>query len=94
MCADGKERVLGDEQYLNRLHEFMATKFAKSSSRDLLFSELDHLSVFARRLNDVASKGVHAAVSAEEAKQGLLGLYMFLYNVTSRLERESSQETA
>jgi hypothetical protein len=94
MCADGKERVLGDEQYLNRLYEFMGTKFAKSSSSDLLFSELDHLSVFARRLNDVASKGVHAAVSPKEAKQGLLGLYMFLYNVTSRLERESSQETA
>jgi len=86
-CADGKERLLGDEQHLNRLHEFLATKFAKSSSRDLLRSELEYLSVFARRLNDVASKGVHADVNQEEAKQGLLGLYMFLYNVTSRLQQ-------
>jgi len=90
MCADGKERVVGDEQYLNRLQEFLATKFAKSSSRDLLRSELELLSVFARRLNDVASKGVHGEVSPEEAKQGLLGLYWFLFNVTSRLQRESS----
>jgi hypothetical protein len=94
VCADGKERVFGDEQYLNRLQEFLATKFGKSSSRDLLRSELEHLSVFARRLNDVASKGVHAEVSPEEAKQGLLGLYMFLYNVTSRLQRESSWQIA
>jgi hypothetical protein len=90
ICADGKERLLGKEQYLNRLQEFLATTFAKSSSSDLLLSELEYLSVFARRLNVVASKGVHTDVSPIEAKQGLLGLYMFLYNVTSRLEQESS----
>jgi predicted DNA binding CopG/RHH family protein len=89
MCADGRERVLDEEQYLNRLHEFLATKFAKSSSRDLLRSELEHLAVFARRLNDVASKGVHGEVNPDEGKQGLLGLYMFLFNLTSRLQRES-----
>ncbi|MGX9726049.1 MAG: hypothetical protein ACTFAK_01640 [Candidatus Electronema sp. VV] len=83
-CADGKERVLGDEQYLNRLHEYLATAFPKSSSRDLLRAEFEHLSIFAKRLNDVASKGVHASVSDSEAKQGLLGLYLFLYNVISR----------
>ena len=33
--------------------------------------------MFVRRLNDVASKGVHTDVSHEEAKQGLIGLYMF-----------------
>lgn len=89
-CSDGKERILSEEQYLNRFHEFLATRFSKSCSRDLLSSELDYLSVFAHRLNNVASKGVHADVSPEEAKQGLLGLYMFLYNVTSRLQQQSS----
>jgi len=88
--SDGVARVLDDEKYLNRLHEYLANTFDKSSSRDLLRSELEYLSVFARRLNDVASKGVHAEVSAEEAKQGMLGLYMFLYNTTSRLQQESS----
>jgi hypothetical protein len=85
-CSDGKERQLGDEQYLNRLNEYIATAIAKSASKDLLRAELDYLSVFARRLNEVASKGVHAEVSVEEAKQGLLGLYLFLFNVTSRLQ--------
>jgi len=89
-CADGIERQLGDEQYLNRLNEYLATEFKKSSSRDLLRAELDHLGVFARRLNDVASKGVHANVTAHEAKQGLIGLYLFLYNVISPLQHKSS----
>jgi hypothetical protein len=77
---------MGDENYLNRLHEYIATTFAKSSSSDLLRAEFEYLSIFARRLNDVASKGVHSDVSGREAKQGFLGLYMFLYNVISQLQ--------
>lgn len=85
-CADGEERLLGDDQYLNRLHEFVYTRFPRSTSSELLRAELQYLLVFAKRLNDVASKGVHAAVSAPEAKQGFLGLYLFLYNVCQRLD--------
>jgi hypothetical protein len=90
-CADGTIRDLDDKQYLNRLNEFLITAFEKSSSRDLLKAELEQLSVFARRLNEVASKGIHATVSGNEAKQGLLGLYMFLYNICSRLQEKDSQ---
>jgi len=89
-CSDGEERILGEDRYLNRLNEYLATAFDKSSSQELLRGELEHLAVFARRLDHVASKGVHAVVSAGEAKQGLLGLYMFLYNIISRLQEKAS----
>jgi predicted CopG family antitoxin len=89
-CVDGVERTLGDEQYLNRLHEFVYTQFPRSTSTELLRAELEYLMVFARRLNDVASKGVHASVSMSEAKQGLLGLYLFLYNICMRLVANES----
>lgn len=85
-CANGVERTLGDEQYLNRLHEFVYMRFPRSTSTELLRAELEYLLVFARRLNDVASKGVHASVSMSEAKQGFLGVYLFLYNICMRLE--------
>ena len=85
VCADGKERDLGEEQYLNRLHEFCEQQFATGSSKTLLRAELSYLVAFLRRLNDVASKGVHAQVSAQEARQGLVGVYMFLSNVTTKL---------
>jgi hypothetical protein len=84
-CSDGKVRDLGDEQYLNRLHEFCIQQFDSSSSTTLLRSEFEHLAAFVRRLNDVASKGVHAQVSAPEARQGLVGVYMFLSNVIAKL---------
>ena len=86
-CSDGVERTLGDEQYLNRLHEFVYTTFPRSTSTDLLRAELDYLLVFAKRLNDISSKVVHANVTEAEAKQGFLGLYLFLFNVCQRLER-------
>ena len=85
-CYDGKERKLGDDQYLNRLQEFLMTTFPESTSRDLIRAELEHLDTLARRLNEIASKGVHADVTPQEAKQGLLGLYMFLYNVVVKLQ--------
>jgi hypothetical protein len=88
MCADGIERTLGDEQYLNRLHEFVSRRLARSTSRDLLAGELEHLATFFRRLNDMASKGVHGPVTLAESKQGLVGLYFFLFNVCQHLSKD------
>lgn len=87
-CHDGVTREMGDEQYLNRLQEFCTSLVPSSSSAKLLRAEMDYLSVFVRRLNDVASKGVHAEVTSMEAKQGLLGLYLFVSNLIAKLEQK------
>lgn len=81
-CLDGKERDLGEDKYLNRLREFLAQCSAGSTSKELLKTELDQLGLYTEKINDLASKGVHALVSLEEAKQGLVGLYFFLFNIT------------
>ncbi|SDR87053.1 hypothetical protein [Bradyrhizobium canariense] len=87
VCADGKQRSLGDDQFLNRLHEYLARQVERSTSKELLKEELDHLAAFIRRLNDMASKGVHADVTFAEAKQGLIGVYFFLFNLIQHLTR-------
>ncbi|MGL1935326.1 MAG: hypothetical protein OCD01_09905 [Fibrobacterales bacterium] len=89
VCADGVKRELGNEQYLNRIEEFCIIKISKSASKDLIKQEVKYLTTFFRRLNDVASKGVHTDVSKNEAKQGLVGLYMFLSNLIHKLEIEA-----
>jgi hypothetical protein len=86
-CRDGVERKLGDDNYLNRLREFLAVQVDRSTSKELLREELDHLTAFLRRLNEMASKGVHAAVTLAEAKQGLIGLYFFLFNLCQHLKQ-------
>lgn len=85
-CIDGETRELGNDQYLNRFQEYLLATVEKSSSRDLLRSEFEYLSVFARKLNEVASKGVHSNVTLQEAKQGLIGLYMFLFNIIIKIQ--------
>jgi hypothetical protein len=89
VCQDGNTRTLGEEQYLNRLDEFCRVSFGGDSSSKLLRAELDYLSVLIRRINEVASKGVHAEVTSAEARQGLLGLYIFLFNLITKLELSS-----
>lgn len=84
-CSDGKERPLGDEQYLNRLEEYLSAKLPASTAKELASAELKLLATFMRRLNDLASKGVHADVTHAEARQGLVGLYLFLSTIIRHL---------
>ena len=89
LCSDGKERVLDDEKYLNRLQEFVVAKLPKSTTSDLLKAELKYLSSFVRRLNEMASKGVHSDVTTQEARQALVGLYFFLSNICQHITQDS-----
>ncbi len=89
ICSDGAERVLDGDNYLNRLQEYLSKKFGKSKSDELLKAEYEYFSNFIRKLNDLASKGVHADVDFAEAKQGLLCLYMFLNNLVNRLFKKN-----
>ena len=89
-CKDGEVRKMGDGQYLNRLQEICNINLGSSSSDTLLNAELDYLSTFTRKLNNIASKGVHADVSLREGKQGLIGLYLFLSNLIARLDEKES----
>lgn len=81
VCSDGKSRVLGEEQYMNRMEEHLCSTLRSTTAKDLVLAELRLLATFLRRLNDLASKGVHASVSTSEARQGFVGLYMFLFSV-------------
>lgn len=82
MCSDGKTRALADNEPLNRLQEYLTKQVEPSTSRDLLEAQMQ----LVRRLNDAACKGIHANVTPDEAKQGLIALYMFLFAITSRLQ--------
>lgn len=92
ICSDEKERVMGSERYLNRLEEFIRGNFGKSRSAELLSEEIKCLASFSRKLNDLASKGVHSNVNTQEAKQCFIGLYMFLYNLIAKLQYENVPE--
>ncbi len=72
------ERNLGEEQYLNRLWSFLDENMSASSDKDLAKAHVDYLGSFVHRLNEKASKDVHAAVSYEEAVRVVLYTYLTL----------------
>jgi hypothetical protein len=86
ICSDGVKRSMGNNQYLNRLHEHCSTTFKSTTSNELIQAELNCLMTFVKKLNETACKGVHSEVSSSEAKQGLVGLYMFLFNVIQKID--------
>ena len=90
--AEGKELDLGEEKYLNRLREFLARRLTNSTSKELLKAELEAFGKFLDRLNNLASKGVHASVALAEARQGLVSLYFFLFNLSQNLSKATESE--
>jgi DNA uptake protein ComE-like DNA-binding protein len=74
-------RKLGEEQYINRLWAFLDTRLEASSDKDLAKAHVDYLGSFIQRLNDKASKGVHATVSYEEAVRAVLYTYLTLGDI-------------
>lgn len=75
------ERKLGEEQYINRLWAFLDENLEHGSDKDLAKAHVDYLGSFLQRLNEKASKGVHAKVTYEEAVRSVLYTYLTLGDV-------------
>lgn len=74
--ADGIEREITDENYINRLWQFASDASAGSRSGDLLLEEVTDLGNRIDRLYELINKGVHADLSELEVTQALLQVYV------------------
>ncbi|MBT2520913.1 hypothetical protein [Arthrobacter sp. ISL-28] len=87
--SDGKERILGDDQFLNRLVQYAIDKFGKNTHVKLVEETLQGLGNRLNKLNSLASKGVHQEVSVVEAESCLTWTF-FLTADFLRLEDGTS----
>lgn len=69
---DGKERELGDDQYINRLMQFAVDRLGKTTHVKLVEETLKGLGNRVIKLNSLSSKGVHNEVSLMEAESCLM----------------------
>lgn len=76
--TDGRERVLSDDKYLVRLLHYAQQQIERSASGDLLTARLRQIGERLAPLNDLASKGVHATVTADEVDQCLIHTYLLV----------------
>lgn len=80
-------RKLGEEQYINRLWAFLDENAEAGSDKDLAKAHIDYMGAFLQRLNEKASKGVHAEVSYEEAVRAVLYTYLTLGDLLEFAEK-------
>ena len=80
-------RKLGEEQYINRLWAFLDENAAAGSDKDLAKAHINYMGAFLERLNEKASKGVHAEVSYEEAVRAVLYTYLTLGDLLEFAEK-------
>ena len=74
-------RKVGEEQYINRLWAFLDKNVTSGSDKDLAKAHVDYLGAFIQKLNDKASKGVHASVTHKEAVRAVLYTYLTLGDI-------------
>jgi len=89
----GKKRKVGAENYKNRLIAFIETNLSSQSTRSLIENELEHLCSRLDSIYEKTCKGVHAAVSAGEARLTIIQAYIFIGEV-ARIAKASDQQVA
>lgn len=87
--SDGKERILGNDQFMNRLMQFAIDRLGKSTHVKLVEETIHSLGNRLNKLNSLASKGVHQEVSLIEAESCLMWTF-FLTADFLRIEDGSS----
>lgn len=74
--VDGLPHDLGPESYKNRLYQFLAENAAHRSTERLCHASLEEIDARVSRLNDLASKGVHDEVTAQEVDLCVIQAYL------------------
>lgn len=88
--ADGKSRILTDDQFKNRLWQYVFEQTGRSTSSDLLLASVQDLGNRINRLYDLTSKGVHAEVSDFEVNQCLIQTYILVGDILRITDKQSA----
>lgn len=78
-----KEIKLGEEQYINRLIQYIDNKSDSKTYKNIVGSSLEDIGNKLDALNDAACKGTHNIVTKFEAQRYLIYTYLFLGDILS-----------
>lgn len=73
---EGEQHALTEDKWLNRLVEFVKVEVPKSTSGELVQTQIEELARRFRGLGEASSRGVHADVSEFELNQAVIQTYL------------------
>lgn len=79
--ADGRERDLSDDKYINRLWQYVYEKVKGKTAGDLLLAQVTDIGGRITRLYDLSSKGVHADTTEFEVNQAVIQTYLLIGDI-------------
>lgn len=88
--SDGKEHVLNDGAFINRLLQYVAETVGRHENGAVVQATLKDADARLRALNELASKGVHADVTAYEVDTCVVQTYLVIADVLRIRERASN----
>lgn len=80
-------RVLGKQNYINRLWAFMDKAIESESNREMAKAHIDYLGSWLQRIHKVSNKGVHADLDRLEAIKAVLHTYLMVGDILSYLNK-------
>jgi hypothetical protein len=88
--ADGKPRILTDDQFKNRLWQYVFEQTGRSTSSGLLLASVQDLGNRIDRLYELTNKGIHADVSNFEVNQCLIQTYILVGDILRIADKQSA----
>lgn len=92
--ADGKTRTLNDAMFVNRLLQYVVETVGKHENGAVVQAALEDVAARLDALNALASKGVHADVTAYEVDTCVVQTYLVVADVLRIRERAASADNS
>ncbi|MEI6141669.1 MAG: hypothetical protein WCP85_20525 [Mariniphaga sp.] len=84
---DGKERVLNEDKYIGRIWQYIYETIGKSTSTQMLESQLVDLGNRVDQIYKLSNKGIHTEVDLLEANQCIIQTYLIIGDIL-RLKKQ------
>ena len=81
VIVGGREIKVGEEQYINRLVQFIAGKAESKTYRDVVGADLSSIGNRLDAINDAVCKGTHAEITKDEASRYIIHTYLLLSDI-------------
>lgn len=82
----GKPVKVGQEQYINRLVQFVASKSDSKTYNDVVGADLGNIGNRLDAINDAVCKGTHTEISKDEAARYIIHTYLLISDIVSLIE--------
>ena len=86
VIVGGKEIKVGEEQYINRLIQFIASKSESETYRDVVGADLSNIGKRLDAINDAVCKGTHAEISKNEASRYIIHTYLLISDIVALMD--------